>query len=225
LEIIPTGLRLEELSGGDGAAFRRQLGIGPEQPVLVLIGRLASEKNVEFLLEVFVEVAARLPSAVLLVAGEGPAPSELRWRVEARGLGERVRFLGYLARERELLDCYRAGDVFVFASRTETQGLVLLEAMALGVPVVSTAVMGTRDILAARRSALVDEEEVEEFAGRVMTLLQNRRLACWIGRQGREHAKEWSDRATTERLVGLYRDLLDEGAAGERGRSGRRLRA
>ena len=64
-------------------------------------------------------------------------------------------FIGYLDRRDALLDCYCAGDAFVFASRTETQGLVLLEAMALGLPVVSTAVMGTRDILDARRGALV----------------------------------------------------------------------
>lgn len=64
-----------------------------------------------------------------------------------------MRFVGYLSREKELLDCYRAGDLFVFSSKTETQGLVLLEAMALGVPVVSTAYMGTADIVNPQRGA------------------------------------------------------------------------
>ena len=69
-------------------------------------------------------------------------------RVAAAGLAESVCFVGYLDRATALLDCYRAADVFVFASPTETQGLVLLEAMAQGAPVVSTAVMGTIDVLA-----------------------------------------------------------------------------
>ena len=66
------------------------------------------------------------------------------------GIDIEVRFIGYLDRSTELPDCYAAGDAFVFASRTETQGLVLLEAMAQGTPVVSTAELGTRSILTAR---------------------------------------------------------------------------
>ena len=78
----------------------------------------------------------------------------------ALGLEASLRWVGYLERGFDLSSCYQAGDVFVFASRTETQGLVLLEAMSLGVPVVSTAVMGTRDIVASARGALVAEENV-----------------------------------------------------------------
>jgi glycosyltransferase involved in cell wall biosynthesis len=72
-----------------------------------------------------------------------------------------------------LLDCYRAGQVFVFASRTETQGLVLLEALALGTPVVSTAVMGTADVLKEAKGALVVEEDEATFADAVIRVLQS----------------------------------------------------
>ena len=81
------------------------------------------------------------------------------------GLTDSVRFVGYLDRAEALLDCYRAADVFVFASRTETQGLVLLEAMTLGLPVVSTSVMGTRDILDPGKGALVARGRPAGFCG------------------------------------------------------------
>ena len=79
-------------------------------------------------------------------------------------------FVGYLDRRGALFDCYRAADAFVFASRTETQGLVLLEAMALGVAVISTAVMGTPDIVGPKRGALVPEDNEADFARNIVKL-------------------------------------------------------
>ena len=150
-EVIPTGLDMAKFRGGDGAAFRARLGLGADTPVLVHVGRIAHEKNIDFLVAAFSRVRETIPRAVLVIAGEGPALNHVKALVERLGLTPAVHFVGYLDRRNSLLDCYRAGDAFVFASRTETQGLVLLEAMALGVPVVSTAVMGTRDILAPGR--------------------------------------------------------------------------
>ena len=124
------------------------------------------------------------------------------------GVERNVLFVGYLDRERELLDCYRAGDVFVFASRTETQGLVLLEAMALEVPVLSTAVLGTSDVVGPGRGALVVEENVAAFAAQALMLLENPALRRRLGRDGRRFVEEeWSDRATVSRTLDLYGDL------------------
>ena len=80
----------------------------------------------------FARVVKRKPETVLVVAGEGPALEHCKAYVESLQLTANVRFVGYLSRERELPDCYSAGDLFVFSSKTETQGLVLLEAMAFG---------------------------------------------------------------------------------------------
>ena len=86
-----------------------------------------------------------------------------------------MRFIGYLERNTELPDCYAAGDAFVFASRTETQGLVLLEAMAQGTPVVSTAELGTRSILTTGCGAFVVPEDEAVFADGVAQALASRR--------------------------------------------------
>jgi len=210
---IPTGLRMEELEGGDGAAFRRRHGIDPGRPTLAHVGRMAFEKNVDFLLEVLVEVRREIPEVLLILAGEGPALGHLRRRVEKLGLGGNVLFVGYLDRATELLDCYRAADAFVFASRTETQGLVLLESMALGVPAVSTAYMGTRDILAPGRGALVAEEELGDFTAKAVRILTDRDLRQRLAAEATAYAAEWSAGAMAERMLELYAELAGRHSA------------
>jgi 1,2-diacylglycerol 3-alpha-glucosyltransferase len=155
VHIIPTGLRLAVFFNCDGVAFRARHGIAPERPVMAFVGRVAFKKNLDFLLRVTEQVRPDLPDVLSVIAGEGPVRASLERAVARRGRGNNVNYIGYLERKVELPACYRAADVFVFASKTETQGLVLLEAMALGVPVVGLAEMGTKDVLrdaASRRT-------------------------------------------------------------------------
>ena len=206
-EVIPTGIELDQFGSGDGQRFRRQHGIPPGRPVLVHVGRLAYEKNVEFLLRVLTLVVPRFPEVLLVIAGEGPARRSLEVLADHLGLGAHVAFLGYLDREGPLEDCYSAGEAFVFASRTETQGLVLLEAMALGVPVVSTAVMGTREILAPGRGCLVAEEDESHFAAQIIRLLGDPELRRRLSEEARAYAREWSAPVLAARLLAFYREV------------------
>lgn len=96
----------------------------------------------------------------------------------------------------------------MFASPTETQGLVLLEAMALGVPVVSTAVMGTKDILDAGKGALVAGESVEDFSESVIRILSDRPLRARLSSEARSYAREWSAERNAGRLAELYGVVL-----------------
>ncbi len=114
-----------------------------------------------------------------------------------------VRFIGYLDRATELPDCYAAGDAFVFASRTETQGLVLLEAMAQGTPVVSTAELGTRSILTPGCGAFVVPEDEAAFAQAVAEALALSKDDAKRG-QLRAHAESWASQAMARRLIGFY---------------------
>jgi 1,2-diacylglycerol 3-alpha-glucosyltransferase len=209
IEIVPTGIPLAEVSGGDGMRFRAAHGITPSRPVLLYVGRVAFEKNIGFLLRMLVLVRRQVPDALLMICGEGPALAKLTRLARTLGLAESVRFVGYLERTTHLLDCYRAADAFVFASRTETQGLVLLEAMALGVPVVSTAVMGTRDIVGPERGALVAADDEEDFAAKAVRLLGDRGLRARLSAEGREYARTWSAAALALRMEAFYRSVLD----------------
>lgn len=207
LRIIPTGLDLTEWVGGDGPRFRARHGIPPGRPLMLYVGRIAFEKNLPFLLEVLDRVRRERPDVLLVLAGQGPAVPDLSRRVRQLDLERNVLFVGYLDRDGALQDCYAAADVFVFASRTETQGLVVLEAMAQGVPVVSTAILGTKEILDGGRGALVSEEDADEFAGHVLSLLLDRGRRDHLGAEAACWARRWSSQAMAERMLELYADV------------------
>lgn len=208
MAVIPTGIDLEKFAGGDGAAFRASHGIAPERPLLLFVGRVAFEKNIGFLLEAMAGIKAALPQALLVIAGEGPALPSLRRRAAALGLEDNVLFIGYLRNGADLRACYRAADVFVFASRTETQGLVLLEAMALGVPVVALAAMGTHDILDAGKGALTPRDDPADFAAQALRLLGDAGLRERLGAQGREYVRQWTAGAMAESMLDFYRTVI-----------------
>ena len=134
IHVIPTGLCADRFKRGDGARFRAAHALPADRPLMLYIGRVAHEKNIGFLLQAFARARTRVPDAIFVIAGEGPARESLRELAARLGVAAAVHFVGYLKRDTELLDCYAAADAFVFASRTETQGLVLLEAMAQGAP-------------------------------------------------------------------------------------------
>jgi hypothetical protein len=122
---------------------------------------------------------------------------------------EAVRFVGYLDRRNTLLDAYAAADVFVFASRTETQGLVLLEAMAQGCPVVGLAAMGTTDILGPQKGCIVAPDNQEGFAQALCRLLGSAEIRARLADEARRYALEWSDAALAQRMAALYRTLTE----------------
>lgn len=222
MTVLPTGIPMARFAdSGEGEArstarrrFRQAHGIAAERPVALFVGRVAFEKNIAFLLEAHALARRHLPDLLLLVTGEGPARATLERQAARLGLGESVRFLGYLERERALPDCYAAADAFVFASHTETQGLVLLEALAAGLPVVALAEMGTRDILLDRHGqpmpgCVVPRAEVADFALRLADLLASLRhdphVRPRLSRAARGTAAAWSDVALATRLAECYR--------------------
>jgi len=207
-EVIPTGLQPDSFVPGDRMRFRQRYGIPSERPVMLFVGRVAHEKNIGFLLQVLACVRREIGDILFVIAGEGPARDALEKEVEQLGLAGNVMFIGYLDRHTELNDCYRAADVFVFSSRTETQGLVLLEAMAQSIPVVAIAEMGTRDVLREGRGVWIATGQVEEFSGKVVRLLGNLSARIVLGEAGRAYALEWSAASMAARMLAFYQKIL-----------------
>jgi glycosyltransferase involved in cell wall biosynthesis len=207
-EVIPTGIPSGIFSHGDGHRFRLRFSITEDRRLMLYVGRVAHEKNIDFLIRVVDRIRQSHPEVLLLITGEGPAENHLRQLCYRLGLGDHVQFIGYLARERDLPDCYAAGDLFAFASATETQGLVLLESMQAGTPVVTTAVMGTAEVMADRRGGLVAPENVEQFSAAVCRLLEDPDLHADLSRQAVAKAAEWSVLETTQRLTQCYRQCI-----------------
>ena len=208
-EVVPTGLLPQSFTDADGATFRAKYGISPDRPVALFVGRVAFEKNIAFLLHMTVELRKRQPDMLLVIAGEGPAEQSLQALSRKLELENSIKFIGYLDREHELNACYRAADVFVFSSKTETQGLVLLEAMAQAIPVVALAELGTKSILIEGEGALIAPEDKQVFAEKVHSLFKDAAYRRKLGESALDYArKHWTSRIQAERMARFYEQLL-----------------
>lgn len=205
IHVLPTGISLARFEQHAPGSFRADHGVPPTAPVGLFVGRVAHEKNIGFLLDVTRHLLRSHPDFILMIAGEGPARASLIREVRQTGLEQSVRFIGYLDREKDLPRCYAAADVFMFASRTETQGLVLIEAMACGLPVVALAEMGTCDILHPNRGAVTPAEDVEAFSRAVASLIGDPPRRQRLSAEASEYSRTWSDSAMASRLADLYR--------------------
>lgn len=209
MHVLPTGIPMAQFAGGNGKRFRQKFGIGETRPMALFVGRVAHEKNIGFLLEALVQVRQIRPDALLVIAGEGPAMADLKAQTTALGVQDAVQFIGYLDRQQALPDCYAAANVFVFASRTETQGLVLLEAMAAGVPVIALSEMGTTDILAPARGAFSPPNDPRAFGEVLGQFLKHPEAWRHLNDEAPIYAQEWTDVAMAERLARLYGELTN----------------
>ena len=210
IEIIATGLEADRFENGDGEVFKQKHNIDPKRPVITHIGRLAHEKNIDFLLHMLVELRKQIPDILLIIAGEGPAKESLMKVTKELDINNNVLFVGYLDRDAELLDCYRAGKAFVFSSKTETQGLVLLEAMAQSVPVISLSVLGTRDILENAKGAIIANDDIKDFANKVISLLEDDNKCQQMSEDAYEYAQTWSSKSFAEKKQAFYLQMIQQ---------------
>ncbi|MBN1869858.1 MAG: glycosyltransferase [Candidatus Omnitrophica bacterium] len=146
MTVAPTGVDLEKYSKGDGSVIRKRSGIPSDAVVIGYVGRLALEKNLEFLSRCVAAYLKNEPKSHFLVAGEGPLGDLVKKIFDEQGVGKRLHLAGSLNGQ-DLVDCYHAMNIFAFASLSETQGIVLVEAMAAGLPVVAIDAPGVREVV------------------------------------------------------------------------------
>ena len=125
------------------------------------------------------------------------------------GLDEHVIYMGYFEPQ-EWVNCYAAADLFTFPSVTETQGLVVTEAMAVGTPVVAIGKMGVAEVMADQRGGILVDEDVDHFVEKVKLILTDRKLYEQKSREAFAVAKEWSARTMAEKMIEKYSRLIAE---------------
>ncbi len=177
----------------------------PTQDLLLFVGRLGIEKNLCFLLRSFKGLLSLRPGARLIIAGEGPQRQFLESYALNLGVAPFVTFIGFLPRQ-DLIDLYKQA-IFVFASKTDTQGLVLEEAMMAGAAVVAVGIMGPRDIISSGETGLLVPEDENEFAQACHRLLQDPAERQRIGTAARQWARSHSSQVSTKRLLDIYSSL------------------
>ena len=210
ISVIPTGIDLEFYGSGDGAAFRAKHEIPQQALVVGHVGRLANEKNLEFLAKAVAMFAARRANARFVVIGSGDSAAAIRESFTAIARAEQLVMPGALTGQ-ELADAYAALDLFVFSSQSETQGMVLAEAMAARTPVVALDGPGVRDVIRPENGCLLPADALEsEFAEEIARVAPDRAALRQLGESARESIRDYGLDACATKMLALYEQLIRE---------------
>jgi len=206
--VIPTGIDLEPYRCADWQSLRKEKG-WQDETVLISVGRLAPEKNWDTLLQAFARVSSQHPDARLVLIGDGPAKGSLQTLASELGIAEHVTFTGALPFEE--VPCHlKAADLFVFASVTETQGLVTIEAMAAGLPVVAVEASGTRDIVEHGKQGLLVENDAEALAKGIEKLLDNPQRKKRFSNSALKKARTFDIDELGKQMVSVYEQAIED---------------
>ena len=183
------------------------MGIPEKSFVIGGVGRLVAQKNFTLFLEVAARLISQHPSVLFMIAGTGPQEEELLAEALSLGIGDRVRFLGHVS---DRLTLYHAFDALLITSDFEGTPMVLLEAMACGLPVVASAVDGIGEVCTNNRDAvLVAPGDTAGFAISLGHLLKDAALREEFGKNARATVLErYEIRGLTARIESLYDDIL-----------------
>jgi len=209
IEVIPTGIDLSLYRNPDRQWLRETFGIKEDDMILVHIGRLAKEKNLEFLFRSVAKAMRIRKNLIFFIAGLGDLETDLRKAADQFGILHRVIFHGKMDPE-ELVKAYAGGDLFVFSSLTETQGLVLLESMAAGTPVVAVDAPGVRDIVEDGVNGFLAAEDSDAFSEKILLLLSSPEKRAAFSKAALKNAEELSSSNMAERMLNEYARLLQK---------------
>jgi len=216
ITVVPTGIPEEDFAGVSKEEERTSSAWLEKYPqlrgkkLMLYVGRVGQEKNMDFLLEALTRVRKTVADALLVVAGSGPYFDAFQQQIQKRGLTEAVVCLGYVGRQ-DLKHLYALADVFTFASVTETQGLVTIEAMMCGTPAVAIGKMGTKEVMAGDNGGFMVEEDPDAFSAAVVALLTDPELYRLKSAQALTYSQNWTAGRMAQRIEALYRQVVASG--------------
>lgn len=208
--VVPTGIDIRFFAAGNGRQFRKTHGIPQDAKVIGHIGRLAKEKNLIFLAESIANCLKQDPKAVFLLGGDGDDRDEILATLRHGAGRHQIHAVGKLTGQ-NLADAYAAMDCFVFASQTETQGLVLAEAMAAGKPVVALDGPGVREIVSDGENGLLlaGDASSASFSDSLSRILHDAELLRFCSEHARHTADNYSTERSVRRVLHSYEQLVE----------------
>jgi 1,2-diacylglycerol 3-alpha-glucosyltransferase len=205
VDVIPTGVDCARFRpDNDGSAIRQRYGLDGER-VLLHVGRIAMEKNLDLVIDGFSQLVKKDPLVRLMIVGEGPAKKHYQELVAKKGLDRKIVFTGFIPDE-ELPQVYAACDASVIASKFETQGLVGLEAMASGRPVAGINFRAVKELIHSGENGYVFEDDPDSCAEAMRYVLDRSQD---MRRSTRRYATGYSVELSVEKLVDLYKYSIE----------------
>ena len=208
ITVVPEGVPLLHPTSGARDRVRRHLGLSCDTPLLLYAGRLGNEKQPDFLLR-SVAYLRKTHDFHLALAGGGTMERDLHRLAKQLGIADRVIFCGWIPHE-QIADYYAAADVFVFPSTADAMGMVLVEAMSLGLPCVAVAKYGPRELVIDGVTGFLVPFSEQAFADAVGHLLDNQPLCRRMGQAARQRARDFAPDVVAEKLCGVYQEVLEQ---------------
>lgn len=206
IHILPTGIDIDEATKTERFNPRVHFGLPDKSPLLLFVGRLGQEKNIQLLLRSMPKILARHPEANLLIVGDGPYANDLHELAEELGIASKTFFTGMLDRPKTFA-CFKAADIFCFASITDTQGLVLNEAAIEAKPIVFIDDQ-ISPIVRNGVSGIKAKNSTTSFAAACNKLIENPKLAKQYGLNAQKLAKNITIDKQAKKLLELYKTLV-----------------
>lgn len=206
ITVIPNGVNTKRFKPGESDYLRKKLGIPKEDKIVVYVGRVAKEKSIDFLVNVFEEVLKKSKNVHFVIVGDGPERKNLEKLIQRLKISDRIFLMGFVE-HRDLGKIYQSGDVFVFSSKTETQGMVVLEAMASGLPVLTVKDKVFAEFIQNGVDGFMVEKKESVFAKKLTEILDDEELRKKISKNAREKAEKFSLEEIAKKFEKLYKSL------------------
>lgn len=209
--IIPTGIDIAPFKSSNFSLeeknkLKESLGIKQDEKVILFLGRVASEKSIDVLMDVMPSIFKDHPNYKFLIVGDGPSKKSLEEQAKKLNIENKVIFTGKVPWN-EVPKYYNLGDVFVNASITETQGLTFIEAMAAEVPVVAKYAPNLSEFIKNNKNGILVKKNAD-FKNAIVDVIENKNLKETIIKGGNETAKEYSIEVFGDKLEMLYSEII-----------------
>lgn len=209
IHVLPSGININNYTNIPRGFLRKKLKLSSRKKILLSIERLGIEKSVDFLIESFALIHSSDPDTVLVLVGDGHEKENLKNLAKELGIDDCVYFAG-LVNHKHIPKAYADADVFIFASQTETQGLVILEALASGLPVVAVKDGAFKDVIQNGYNGYLVKKDKDIFSKKILNVISNAKVYGTLSHNARESVEKFSIDKTAEHLEKLYMALIKE---------------
>jgi len=206
-EVLPTGIDWNSFKSGDRELIRKKYNIKEDEILCFNVGRVNEEKNLILLLKAVKEVIVENPKVKMMFVGEGFLREEMIKMAENWGIKDSILFAGFVEFEK-VKDFWQAVDIYLQTSKSETQGITILEAMAVGLPIVAVDATGTEDFIVHDKNGLLTKNTIKDFSKNIKTLLKSPSLRDRLGSQAQKDSRKFKEKEQAKKLEKIYKQLI-----------------
>jgi len=208
---VTNGIQIEkfnvDISEQEKQKIRQEIGLNKKDIVLIFTGRIASEKNLDFLFKAFQKIHKQLQDTKLILIGGGPEENKFKEMANTMSLADSIFLIGPKPYQ-EMYKYYHIAHLFTFPSKSETQGLVTIEAMAAGLPAVAIKATGTEDIVENGVNGYMTNENLNEFSNQVINVLKNKTLYGKLAQNAPKSVEKFSVLSASKKMIEAYQKAI-----------------